>query len=209
MHMIKVISLDANGTTVDDSKLIHDFWYRLIPRELAKVRGIKFSEAKKICVKEYRKHHEKFGADKNYISPNYWIKKFKINKEPIEIFREAKGDIVIYPEVHKAIRYLSKKYQIIISSDHPASFLEISLSKVDLSKISYIFSSNDMRLSKKDKKFWKHIIKTLKVKPNEILHIGDRYINDYISPMKSGLNSFLIKRDKGVNLTDAIKIMKL
>ena len=47
------------------------------------------------------------------------------------------------------------------------------------------------------------------VKPNEILHIGDRYIDDYIAPMKSGLQSFLIIRNKGINLIDATKIMKL
>ena len=207
--MIKVISLDANGTIVDDSKLVEDFWYRLIPREVAKVRGIRFSDAKKICVSEYKKHHKKFGADKNYINPNYWIKKFKIKKEPIEIFKEARGDIFVYPETHKVINYLSKKYKIIIASDHPADFLKISLSRIDLSKINTIFSSNDMKLSKRDKKFWRYVIKKLNVKPNEVLHIGDRYINDYISPMSLGINSFLIKRDKGTSLIDAVKIMKL
>ncbi len=194
--MTEIISLDLNGTLINDDELVKEFWYVLIPGEVSKIKGISFDEAKDFCEREYTRYYENYGKDKNWISPKYWLKRFGITKSISEVLQNSKSEIRLYDDTKEAIKKLSQKYKIIISTEHPKEFAEKSLKLLGDEKIYRIYSSNDMGLSKLDLEFWKFIIKDVNVEPSEIVHIGDIYLKDYIAPMKVGMRSLYIKRKK-------------
>ncbi len=206
--MINFVSLDMNGTLIDDTDLINEFWFKLLPKEVARIKNLSFDEAVEFCKREYEEHYEKYGRDKNWISPRYWFKKFGVNKTIGEVLSGASSKVNLYDDSIEVIDQLSKKYKIIIATNHPKEFIEFGLSLIDKNKIFKIYSSNDMGLSKKDEEFWRFIVKDLKVNPNEIIHVGDRYSHDYIAPMKVGINVLYLKREK-VSLLELIKIAGL
>ena len=206
--MIKVVSLDLSGTLIDDRNYIDEFWFDLLPREVSKVKKIPFKKAVEYCKESYDEYYKKHGMDKNWISPYYWIKRFGIKKNLLEILKMLKEKPIVYEDTHEVLEKLSKKYKIIISTSHPPEFLEVSLKKIDISKIDKTFCSLKYGLSKEDKEFWETILKELKIKPNEIIHIGDLYKSDYLIPISVGMNAFLLKREN-ISLLNAIKLLKL
>jgi putative hydrolase of the HAD superfamily len=49
---------------------------------------------------------------------------------------------------------------------------------------------------KKSKEFYGKICELLKIKPEEVIHIGDHLIFDYLNPKEIGINAFLINRNQ-------------
>jgi predicted HAD superfamily hydrolase len=57
-----------------------------------------------------------------------------------------------------------------------------------------IYVSSEYRQTKRTGTLFKEIIKQERVKPREILHIGDNIVSDYIRPRECGIRSFLYIR---------------
>ncbi len=124
------------------------------------------------------------------------------------MLKNVKSKAELYEDTEKVIETLSKKYKIVITTNHPSEFLKIGLPLIDQRKIFKVYSSNDMGLSKKDEEFWKFILRDLNAKAEEIVHFGDKYDHDYISPMRVGIKSYYLKRSK-ISLLELIQIAGL
>lgn len=80
-------------------------------------------------------------------------------------------------------------------------------------EIEHIYYSYDMGYTKSDKEAYQIIINDLKVMPNEILHIGDSYMNDYLIPRENGFEVLFYGNNKNVinkidNLSDIYDFLK-
>ena len=77
---------------------------------------------------------------------------------------------------------------------------------------SDIFStSSDFKQLEKSEAIYLKILKKLKIKPEELVHIGDHYDFDYKVPRKLGINAFLLDRGsekKGENIVHSLKEFK-
>lgn len=79
---------------------------------------------------------------------------------------------------------------------------DMYLSKADINKIllncgykiDNIFVSSDERKTKSNGSIFNEVLKKLKINKNEILHIGDSYKADFLSPIKLGIHSFHIPK---------------
>lgn len=80
-------------------------------------------------------------------------------------------------------------------------------------EIEHVYYSYDMGYTKSDKEAYQIIINDLKVMPNEILHIGDSYLNDYLIPRENGFKVLFYDNNKNVvnkvdNLSDIYDFLK-
>ena len=79
--------------------------------------------------------------------------------------------------------------------------------------IEHIYYSYDMGYTKSDKEAYQIIINDLKVMPNEILHIGDSYMNDYLILRENEFEVLFCGNNKNVvnkidNLSDIYDFLK-
>lgn len=132
--------------------------------------------------------------DLRWYLPEYWIEKLDIGKSYEELLKELKPKITVFPDVEPAIVKLSSDYSLIVSSNLPREFLEMTLG--DLKKyFSRIFSSvSTYSLPRKTAEFYSRVCWTMNVPPREVLHVGDNMMYDYMVPRVIGMGSLLIRR---------------
>ena len=192
--MIKFISFDLDGTVTHN--IYPDLvWLEGLPKIYAKEKKISLNDAKKILMEEY----DKIGDNKvEWYDIEYWFNRFNLKYKWKKLLDDYKNKINLYPEVEQVIINLSKKVDLIISSNAKKEFIDIQLKKTKLKKyFSYVFSStSDFHRVKKVTEFYKMVCDYLKIEPYEIIHVGDHIVFDYKIPLKIGIKSFLIDRKK-------------
>lgn len=201
---IEVISLDAAGTIVNKHYL--DFvWLEVVPQLYAQERNISLESAKSLVHEEYDKMSK---DDIRWYLPEYWFEKFQLGKDPMDVFREHRNRNKIYPEVPSVLETLSKEYTLIVASGLPRNLLEIAIEDVR-SYFEYVFSPvTDLGEIAKSTGFYEMICKTLKIKAENMLHVGDNWNNDFVVPRKSGMMSLFLDRTgkrKGEYVIDSLK----
>ena len=89
---------------------------------------------------------------------------------------------------------IEKKKKIIIISDMylPKNTIESMLKKIGINKYYKLYLSNELGLNKRYGKIYEYVINDLKIKNNEIIHIGDSKRNDFIMPRINGIKSIKI-----------------
>lgn len=110
-----------------------------------------------------------------------------------------------YP--NKAIIQLYKKCLdcnkfIIITSDMYLNkkVIQRILCRMGVSKYNKLYISSDIGLTKRSGHLYKYILDDLRISENEMLHIGNDKITDYIAPQKYGIAAYLIKEpEKAIN----------
>ncbi len=116
------------------------------------------------------------------------LKKLEIHSE-LELCQQNINFYSIYQYAKE------KNKKIIITSD---MYLEKETIKKILknAKIDYdyLFLSNDLKLNKHHGKIYPYILEQLKIKPSNLLHIGDSKRADYINPKRYGIQSILIPK---------------
>ena len=115
-------------------------------------------------------------------------------------------------EMFEIYKYcVSKKKKVICISDMylPKNILKQILSKANYN-IDNVFISCDYRKTKLTGSLYEEVLLCLKCKKNKILHIGDSWRADFISPKKIGIQSFHIsKRVKKIRSLNKLNIKEL
>ena len=187
--MIKVISFDMQGT-LTDAAFSDEFWLETLPALYAEKQEISVAEAKEILKKKFNEWGKN---DYRYYSIKYWMKELEIHSFK-EIFKRIINKPHLYVDSLEILNNLYGKKKMIIISSTTKEFISVELGR-NKKYFSQIFSSlDDFNISGKPPKLYTEIAKVLEVKPEEILHIGDKYDMDIEHAKKAGLQTFYLKR---------------
>jgi putative hydrolase of the HAD superfamily len=192
--MIKVISFDFDGTLMTHA-FADAFWLKGVPGLYAKRHQISFEDATKFLFTEY----EKIGDNRiEWYDPGYWFDRFDLQTDWKKMLGQYRKYAEVYPEVPQVLGRLSKKYELIISSNAKKEFIEVQLKKTKLSGYFHrVFSStSDFHTVKKVKDFYEMITKTLDVNPKEMIHVGDHKDFDYQEPKRHGITTYYLDRNR-------------
>lgn len=188
--MLRVVSFDVVGTLMDFG--YEDYvWKEAIPKMYARKRGLSFREAKDYVLQEY----DCIGKnDIRWYLPEYWFDRFDLDEDPVEVFRSHTDKVRFYPEVRSVLKNLSQRYVLIIVSGTTRSVIETMIEKFR-HYFKHVYSPvSDCQEVKKTPQFYEMICRTLGMKPWNLVHVGDEWYSDYISPRRIGIKSFFLDR---------------
>lgn len=110
-------------------------------------------------------------------------------------------------ELYDFANYVGKK--IIITSDMYLEYdvVDAILKKNGFNKHELMFLSSKERALKSTGSLFKKLLKTLKIKPEKVLHIGDTWPSDIVAPSQSGIKTFFLPkaRESFENCINGIK----
>jgi putative hydrolase of the HAD superfamily len=204
--MIKVISFDFDGTIAKHT-FADAFWLEGVPALYAKQHHVDVEAAKKYLFEEY----EKIGDNRiEWYDPGYWFDRFDLQADWKKMLLKYRKNVEIYPEVRSVLKRLSTQYSLIISSNAKKEFIDVQLRQNKLNGyFDQIFSStSDFHTVKKVTDFYAMICKKLKIKPQEMIHVGDHKEFDYLAPQKLGIISYYLDRKKnttGLHIVSNLK----
>lgn len=186
-----MISFDLDGTLLDSS-FVDSVWLEAIPALYAKHKVIDFHLAKQIVTREY----DKVGDEKvEWYDIEYWLEHFNLHLDPRQLIYSCRHNIVVYPEAWSVIENLSTDNRLIIISNAAREFIEIEIGELE-SSFAEIFSSvSDFHQTKKEADLYLRVCHSLKIRPEELYHVGDNYVFDYLVPREVGINAFYLDRD--------------
>ena len=156
---------------------------------------IQNKECQEITIDEIYKTIEKeYAIDKNI------LEKLK-NKEIEYEIRFCERRNIGY-ELYSLALAMGKK--VIFTSD---MYLGNDVIKKILKKNGYtdnnkLYLSSEYRLTKSTGKLFKYILDELKIRPEEMIHIGDNYLSDVENPKKMGINAIHLPKATDVALNE-------
>lgn len=192
---IKIVSFDIFDTLIVRDCLYPDNIFRLIDSSTLSIDKNSLYEARKNAEKEINDRYVSF----NLIWKNIQ-RKLHIDKESIEKLKES--EIAIERELSRRRDLIFELYllaanrgkKIIAVSDMylPSDIIYDFLEDAGYKYISVIYVSNECKARKSEGDLFEYVLKKEGIKPNEMIHIGDNYLSDYIVPNKMRVQSFYI-----------------
>ena len=170
--MIKVVSFDIGGTLLKNEDLVSQSQYGL--KELTKLLNLPYEKVRDAYKEVFQKTKGNFNELINTFCNKLGIKfnKIIINFFHNKFFNESKKQVILSENISLIKNLKSKGYKVILFSNSCCLLNNDAINEV-LDYIDNIFYSYDIGYTKDDEESYKYIEKVMKVKPNEILHIGD------------------------------------
>lgn len=192
--MSKIVSFDLEGTLVNID-FSDKVWNEGIPLLYAQKTGLKFENAKRIVLNEYMK----VGEERiEWYDVMYWFNKFGLS-DVKNLFNTYKDKVQVYPEVKSVLNLLNKKFTLILTSNSAKEFIEFLTREIKVYFKHTFSATSDFKTTKKNVEFYKKICEILNVNPWEIVHVGDRLIDDFETPRKIGIKTYLLDRFGKIN----------
>jgi len=189
---IQFISFDLDGTLVelDFSEWV---WGMGISELFAKKNGMSLDTAKKIVEGEYLKVSD---GSMEWYDIKYWFDFFQLDGHWRALLNRFSDRIRAYPESSRVLQALSSNYELIIISNAAREFIDIEVDVAELRRyFSRIFSAtSDFGQVKKTAEFYGHICQLLGISPTEMIHVGDNWQFDYLTPKEIGIRAFYVDR---------------
>lgn len=204
---IKLISFDLDGTLVDKTKFDDVFWMEEVPRIYAKEHSISLKEAKRYVTSKY---FESPQNSPDWYRPKHWFKSLGLDEDHNRILNDMKHRIKVFKDVMPALREISKKHRMIIITH---SVREMTQLKVECEGLKDFFeriysSTDDFEMTKKDEKIFRIVLKKHKLRPEQLLHIGDSREFDFEVPRGLGINALFLDRKRHSRKQFVIKSLK-
>ncbi|MBP5343786.1 MAG: glycosyltransferase [Alphaproteobacteria bacterium] len=199
---VTVVSFDLFDTLLFRKTNTPEIIFDLIGRhfgihEFRTIRMNAQNNASQLLYEKYKYPHANLDEIYEELKKN---KQYKVNwdnvkKFEIQIERDALSanqemiDILLYAK--------QKKKRVIITTDMyiPQKVLRSILKSNGVTGFNCIYCSADERKAKFNGELFKYVIKQEKVKPSQILHIGDNENGDVKIPEKLGITTFLYSKN--------------
>ncbi|MFH0972098.1 MAG: HAD family hydrolase [Candidatus Micrarchaeota archaeon] len=190
--MKKTISFDLDGTLAD-LNFEKAVWLEEIPRLFAEKNRLGLETAKKAVFSAYEYVGNK---DAKWYDIKFWLGELGLDRDYNKILRRSSHLIRLYPDTIPALEKLRKKYRLIVISNATREFIDFKLRVEHLEKyFDAVFSTTtDFKCIKGDSKGYLEVCRKMKIKPSDLIHIGDDYEFDYIAARKVGIEAYFLDR---------------
>ena len=104
--------------------------------------------------------------------------------------------INVYPDAAPLLDRLKERFKLVLTSNAGREFIEVEMGTTGLDRyFDRIFSAtSDFREVKKTPRFYERVCEVMKVRPEEMIHVGDHYEFDYLIPRALGIRAFYLDR---------------
>jgi len=194
---IKVIIFDLDDTLYPEREFAMS-GFKKVSRYLAKKYKLSFSAVFNILKNDF----DAGIRGKNF---NLLLKKLKLSqpelKNLINIYRNHKPEIKLYPDAKKILNFLkNRKFKIALISDGRTKTQKNKLKSLKINNVFnpiIVSDSFGRKYRKPHQKTFLIALKKLGVKPQEAVYIADNPAKDFIAPKKLWMPTVRIKRPGG------------
>ncbi len=177
----KIISLDLFQTLVDVNKNIFKIWDTVLPSQCTQEQANKYANELFVDYATIMRHEmikSKFMTMKEifYKCAESTISRLNIDASPETLVKslvQAHFEAPFYEDTIKTIKYLNRKYKVVISTDADNDM--VCIEKLKQLGINKIYTSEMLKRYKSDadKKFLLSVLNDFEIEKEEIVHIGD------------------------------------
>jgi len=112
----------------------------------------------------------------------------------------------LYPEVRGVLEQLQPRFELAVISNFDGR-LRLILQHLGISQFfSHVFISSELGADKPDPEICRRAVTLMKLRPNEVLHIGDDPQRDWEAAAAAGLSVFRLDRERN-SLRDLLTIL--
>ena len=188
MNQVTVISFDVEGTLVTPD-FSYAVWHEAIPALYAQKHGLDSVQARKVISDKYAD----VGDQRlEWYDIRYWFNLLGLGS-PEPIIQSCLDKACYYPEVKEVLFSLTEEYKLLVASGTPIELLRYMLRDVEFC-FSRVFSSISHYHQVKTPEFYLAICREMGVAPNQVVHVGDNFQFDVLSPTQVGMNAFHLDR---------------
>ncbi|MFH0813004.1 MAG: HAD family hydrolase, partial [Pseudomonadota bacterium] len=165
-----------------------------IPELYAQKCNLSFSEA----IAKVTADYERVGdASLIWYDIKYWFEYYELPGNWKSLMEEHRNKISLFPEVKEVISALAQRYELIITSNAAREFVEMEVKETGIERyFRQIFSAtSDFGQVKKTPQFYKKICEVLGISASQMIHVGDHYEFDYLSPRQLGVEAYFLDRN--------------
>jgi FMN phosphatase YigB (HAD superfamily) len=187
---VKVVSFDVEGTLVTPD-FSYAVWFEAIPQRFAEKNGINIEQAREAIEEEYRK----VGDQRlEWYDVRYWFNKLHLGM-PAPVLKGCESKVSYYPEVKEVLVSLSERYKLVVASGSTREFLKHLLQEIE-PYFSEIYSSITDYSQLKTSEFYSKMCRAMRIKPEQVVHIGDNWQFDFVAPSEIGIQAFHLDRKR-------------
>lgn len=197
--MIKVVSFDIGNTIYKFENKINkisekfNIDYEIVYKNYKEI----FQRSNKELTDKIKLFCNKVGISNSYYSFFY------------DLFNNNDKGVLIFSDTYDVLKKIKDRNIKIILFSNSHKDNTNRLDPKLLSLIDKIYFSCNIGHSKEEEESFNYIIDDLKIKPNEIVHIGDSYNNDYLMPKKMGWNAILINNQHQDSISEFNEILNI
>ncbi len=190
-----LISFDLDGTLVTD-EFTQMVWHRGMPELYAEQYRCDFEHAQALLFREYNKIGD---AALEWYDIRFWFRFFNLRSSWRSLLAKFIQHIKTYPEVHEVLDQLSRRYQLMITSNAAREFLNMEIEAAGIAAYfkHIVSATSDFQHVKKDREFYQKLCRRLNIDSADLIHVGDNYRFDYLVPCELGIKSFFLDRKCG------------
>ena len=193
MSRLKVVSFDLDGT-ITEASFVDSVWLEGIPRLYSLKEKISFEDAARNVKHEY----DKVGRERlEWYDLRYWTTKFGLTISPEELLGSYANKIRAFPEAEGVLKEIKDRglRQIVVSNAR-REFVDLELERTNFKRyFDHVFSAtSDFGLIKKSVDTFQKVCSICRVKPEEMVHVGDDLFFDFEVPKKLGMSTFFLDR---------------
>jgi len=186
---VKVVSFDVEGTMVTTG-FSSAIWFEMIPQRYAERWGLSFDQATQKIVQEY----DSLGDQHiDWYDVQYWFTRFDLGRADIAM-EGLQPRVQYYPETKDVLKKLGGVYKLSVASGSPRPFLKHLLRDTE-HHFSSIFSSTTDFQQVKTAEFYVNMCRQLRVKPCQVVHVGDHRQFDCLEPASIGIRAYYLDRE--------------
>jgi len=118
----------------------------------------------------------------------------------------SRFQLQLYPGVEDTIRQLHQKYHLAIISDGQTAYAVPELNAVGLSSyFNPIIISGDFGYRKPDERLFTAALTAMKMKPSEVLFVGNDMYRDVYGAQRLGMKTVFFKSNQGTQEKEGVK----
>lgn len=123
-------------------------------------------------------------------------------QELVEIYRETKPVLSLYPDGESLLVWLKKKsIKTGLITDGNARVQHRKIKALGLDRrLEVVLASDDLGLSKPDPAVYEYCLEKLAVTPAESMYVGDNPVKDFVGAGKIGMKTVRIVRPEGMHM---------
>ncbi len=190
---ISTISFDMNGT-ITQGRFVDLVWGEGVPTLYARSRGIPLEKAKEFVFGEYAKVGEQ---RTDWYDIRYWFRQFGLGEDWTGLLMAFRNDVAPFPEAVEVLEEMGKEYRLVVTSNASRDFMDIELAAAGLDGyFSNLFScTSDFGEVKKTPEVYARVCQALSISPEEMAHVGDHPLFDFVAPSQLGIRAFHLDRN--------------